>query len=117
LPLPRLRWGIPRAARDQLTPHLARAQADCKTYHAFLAQYAQLQAVVVSPDAAADVLRLRLAESVECRIEWMKVAAGTLAPSHAVAWLAEVEPLVMKGDVIERLALCESWQALSQRTG
>jgi Tfp pilus assembly protein PilF len=48
----------------------------------------------------------------------MKFAASAL-PNHAdaVAWLKEVEPLVMSGETLERLALAECWQTVARKSG
>jgi tetratricopeptide (TPR) repeat protein len=65
-----------------------------------------------------DLLRPRLQTSRQWRIEWMKLAATMLPDtSDAIAWLKEVEPLTMRADGLERLALAESWHTLAQRSG
>jgi tetratricopeptide (TPR) repeat protein len=66
----------------------------------------------------AELLRPRLRTSEHWRIEWMKFAAINVPDvNDAIAWLKEVEPLTMRGEALERLALAESLQTLAQRTG
>jgi Tfp pilus assembly protein PilF len=104
------------AARDQLTPHLTRASAEPEKFRALIAQYAHLQARVVSPDAAAELLRPRLTQSAEWRVIWMRLAGANLPATPAVAWLREVEPLSLKGEFTERLTLADCWHAVAQRS-
>ena len=104
------------AARDQLATYVAAAKGDPAKYRSIIAQYAQLQAAVVSPEAAAEILRPRLSEDAGWRIDWMNIAAQNLDAAHAVAWLNEVEPHLKSGDIEEELALAQSWHVLAQKT-
>ena len=108
--------GNDAAARDALTPHLARALAEPEKYRLLISDYAILQARLASPEAAAELLRPRLKESAAWRLTWMRLAGGNLPVPAALAWLKEVEPLALKGDFVERLTLADCWHAVGQKS-
>jgi tetratricopeptide (TPR) repeat protein len=68
-------------------------------------------------DDVAEMLRPKLAGSAEARVGWMKFAVNVLPDvATSKAWLNEVEPLALKGEINERLALAECWQSLAQKS-